>query len=150
MKILTLQSHMCRPAYDSLKKLPTQFPGVTLMALIATATSHTVSQLKQLLGSPMSEISSVNKTNIHPTYVLEIKSQGISLNVHTPLHVSLIMVLCIKYYAVDTEKYTNLANNILPVVGESKCIIYVDFVCDIAPLAISLHQNDIHSCAYQW
>ena len=64
-----------RPAYDSLRKLPTQFPGVPLMALTATATSSVRLHLKQLLGDPVCEISSVNKTNI--TYqVFEIKPQG--------------------------------------------------------------------------
>ena len=48
-----------------------------------------------------------------------------------------------------TEKHTNLANNLLPVPGDSKCIIYVDFIRDVAPLAISLLQNGIHSCAYR-
>ena len=48
-----------RPAYDSLKKLPTQFPGVPLMALTATATSSTMAHLKQLLCEPVCEISSV-------------------------------------------------------------------------------------------
>ena len=53
-----------RPAYDSLKKLPTQFPGLPHMALTATATSSAMVHLQQLLSEPVCEISSVNKTNI--------------------------------------------------------------------------------------
>ena len=45
------------------------------MALTATATSSVLGHLKQLLGHPVTEISSVNKVNI--TYrVFEIKLQG--------------------------------------------------------------------------
>lgn len=82
-----------RPAYDSLKRLPTQFPGVSLMALTATATSSVMDHLKQLLGDPVCEISSVNKTNI--TYqVFEIKPQGIILYDSASWYTYFLMYVC--------------------------------------------------------
>lgn len=35
------------------------------------------------------------------------------------------------------NKYTNLASQLLPMVKECKAIIYVDFIRDVAPLAIN-------------
>ena len=65
-----------RPAFDYLKRLPSLFPSVPLMALTATATCDIVAELKQLLGNPVCEIASANKPNI--TYsALQIQSKGI-------------------------------------------------------------------------
>lgn len=46
------------------------------------------------------------------------------------------------------NKYTNLASQLLPMVKECKAIIYVDFIRDVAPLAINLRQSGLESCAY--
>ena len=54
---------ICRPAFGYLKKLPSLFPSVPLMALTATATCDVVAELKELLGKPVCEIASANKPN---------------------------------------------------------------------------------------
>ena len=46
------------------------------------------------------------------------------------------------------DKYTNLASQVTPFLTDSKAIVYVDFVQDVSPLAISLRQNGLGSCSY--
>ena len=46
------------------------------------------------------------------------------------------------------DKYTNLASQVNPFLTGSKAIVYVDFVQDVSPLAISLRQNGLSSCSY--
>ena len=46
------------------------------------------------------------------------------------------------------DKYSNLASQIVPVIGDAKVIIYTNFIRDVAPLAISLHQHGLESCGY--
>ena len=65
----------CRPAFDYLRKLPSLFPSVPLMALTATATCDVVAKLKQVLGNPVCEIASTNKPNITYSAAL-IQSKG--------------------------------------------------------------------------
>ena len=52
------------------------------------------------------------------------------------------------YAAAKLDRYSNLANHIIPLVGDGKAIIYIDFVKDVAPLAISLRQHGLESCGY--
>ncbi len=46
------------------------------------------------------------------------------------------------------DKYSNLAAQIVPVLANSKGLVYVDFIRDVEPLAISLCQKGHKSCAY--
>lgn len=46
------------------------------------------------------------------------------------------------------DKYTNLASQVTPLLTDSKAIVYVDFVQDVSPLAISLRQAGLKSCSY--
>ena len=41
-----------------------------------------------------------------------------------------------------------LAKQIIPLIGDLKAIIYVDFVKDVAPLTIALRQGGLNSCGY--
>jgi len=66
---------ICRPAFDYLRKLPSLFPSVPLMALTATATCDAAAELKQVLGNPVCEIASANKPNITYSAAL-IQSKG--------------------------------------------------------------------------
>ena len=52
------------------------------------------------------------------------------------------------YPSGGINKYTNLASQLLPMVKECKAIIYVDFIRDVAPLAINLRQSGLESCGY--
>jgi len=65
----------CRPAFDYLRKLPSLFPSVPLMALTATATRDVVAELKKVLGNPVCEITSANKPSITYSAAL-IQSKG--------------------------------------------------------------------------
>ena len=53
-------------------------------------------------------------------------------------------------YKVHENQYEKLAKALLPCIEskEMKIIIYVDFVKDVAPLAISLRQAGYKTCAY--
>ena len=46
------------------------------------------------------------------------------------------------------EKYERIANQLHPHIGKKKSIVYLDFVQDIAPVAIALQQLGITSCSY--
>ena len=46
------------------------------------------------------------------------------------------------------EKYERIANQLHPHIGKKKSIVYLDFVQDIAPVAIALRQLGITSCSY--
>ena len=41
-----------------------------------------------------------------------------------------------------------MAAHVLPILGNSKALVYVDFVRDVAPLAINLRQHGHQSCGY--
>ena len=57
-------------------------------------------------------------------------------------------ILLVLYYPIGVDKYSNLATQLLPVIADSKAIIYMDFTQDVAPLAISLRQQGLESCGY--
>lgn len=46
------------------------------------------------------------------------------------------------------DKYTNLASQVTLLLTDSKAIVYVDFVQDVSPLAISPCQAGLKSCSY--
>ncbi len=52
------------------------------------------------------------------------------------------------YSTGGKDKYSNLASHMIPVIGESKVIVYTDFVRDVAPLAISIREHGLESCGY--
>lgn len=66
------------------------------------------------------------------------------------LPLSLISILLVVFFYIGTNRYENLAKQLIPFIEsqETKAIIYVDFVKDAAPLAISLHQAGYKTCAY--
>ena len=113
------------------------------MALTATATCDVVAELKELLGKPVCEIASANKPN-SPTQLFRFSPKvPLKDNVHGVCsHVPLWFLF---YTAAKVDKYTNLASLLL---GDGKAIIYIDFVKDVAPLAISLRQQGLESCGY--
>ena len=46
------------------------------------------------------------------------------------------------------DKYSNWASQLIPHLKEAKAIVFLDFIRDVAPLAISLQQNGLRSCSY--
>lgn len=50
----------------------------------------------------------------------------------------------------DNDRYTQLAKQLIPFIDskEQRVIVYVDFVKDAAPLAISLRQAGFNTCGY--
>ena len=67
-------------------------------------------------------------------------------SVHYIPHGNSILYFFISVAKMD--RYSNLAEHILPLLGTSKAIIYVNFIKDVAPLAISLRQQGLESCGY--
>jgi len=54
------------------------------------------------------------------------------------------------FFAIGEDRYTNIATQVMKVLAnkEQRAIIYVDFVKDTAPLAISLCQAGYKACSY--
>ncbi len=58
------------------------------------------------------------------------------------------LCVCASSCAGGIDKYTNLASQLIPEIGEAKALVFVDFIRDVAPLAISLRQEGLPSCGY--
>lgn len=101
-----------------------------VMALTATVTPSVRQQIIRSLGDPLLTIASVDQKNIfysvHELHFQHIGGYG------------------------ENSHSTLIAKQIIPFIEskEQRIIIYVDFVKDAAPLAISLRQAGYETCSY--
>ncbi|XP_065896357.1 ATP-dependent DNA helicase Q1-like [Dysidea avara] len=91
-----------------------------------TATSSVRQEIINFFRNPVQSVASVNQNNIfYSCYQLELLSNG-------------------------EDRYTQMCKQISHVISskDQRAIIYVDFVKDAAPLAISLRQAGYSTCSY--
>ena len=62
----------------------------------------------------------------------------------------LIFIFLLFFFAIGDDRYTQISKTTLPHISskDQRIIIYIDFVKDAAPLAISLRQAGFSTCTY--
>ena len=118
------------------------------MALTATATQSVKNELISILRDPVLTISSVNQENIFYT-VQELKFQR-GLQGTCKSHSENTCTILFSLNLVDSDRASQIAKQLISFIEnkEQRVIIYVDFIKDVAPLAISLRQAGFETCSY--
>ena len=137
-----------RPAFDHVFEYCQSAP-CPVMALTANATPSLKQNVIKHLNDLTQAVASVNQKNIYYScYELKLQPQGLQTLVI--FHVSDSFIYLYYFFAIGDDRYTEISKTILPHISskDQRIIIYIDFVKDAAPLAISLCQAGFSTCSY--